>query len=428
MHLIHPALAPWHFGNIRAACARAFGLFVFGGFALLLLALSSATASNNEAEEARTPPVIFDGRIAGDAKSTRLILSFDREVTVRTFYLDQPDRIVLEFTESSVNIPEDGRFSPRGLVSFVRYGAIANGRTRVVLSLANPAKIDATEFAARKAGPGFRYTLDLATASAEAFSSLVEADRPTEKETAPLAIRGDRVQPAADHADKIHIMIDPGHGGIDGGAIGQDGTREKDLVLAFATRLKQALETKDTYRVTLTREKDVFLSLKQRLALSQQANPDLFVSIHADSLRQRSVRGSTIYTLSNKASDRLSEELARAENRVDLVAGLAVEEETEVVSDILADLTTRETRQFSKQFSRLLVTNLKDRIKLIKNPQRSAAFGVLKNPEVPGVLLELGYLSNREDEKLLVSEEWQQKVADVLARTIDQYFAPRLEN
>ena len=427
MHLIHPAYASWHSGNFRAAFSRAFCLLVFCGLALLV-ALSSAMASNKEAEEAHTPPVIFDGRIAGDAKSTRLILGFDREITVRTFYLDQPDRIVLEFTESRVNIPEDGRFAPRGLVSFVRYGAIANGRTRVVLSLANPAKIDATEFAARKTGPGFRYTLDLAVASTEEFSSLVEADKPKDTETAPLAIRGDRVKPAADHADKIHIMIDPGHGGIDGGATGQHGTKEKDLVLAFAVRLKQALETKEAYRVTLTREKDVFLSLKQRLALSQQANPDLFVSIHADSLRQRGVRGSTIYTLSNKASDRLSEELARAENRVDLVAGLAVEEETEAVSDILADLTTRETRQFSKRFSKLLVTNLKDRIKLIKNPQRSAAFGVLKNPEVPGVLLELGYLSNRDDEKLLVSEEWQKKVANVLARTIDQYFAPRLEN
>ena len=166
--------------------------------------------------------------------------------------------------------------------------------------------------------------------------------------------------------------------------------------------------------------------MRQRLKFNRDAQADLFISIHADSLKQRFVRGSTIYTLSKRASDRLSEALANSENRVDLVAGLSLpEKETKVVTDILVDLTARETKQLSRHFSAVLMNELKPKVILIKNPQRSAAFGVLKAPEVPSVLLELGYLSNTEDEKLLTSKPWREKAALAVKDAVMAFFKGR---
>jgi N-acetylmuramoyl-L-alanine amidase len=226
---------------------------------------------------------------------------------------------------------------------------------------------------------------------------------------------------------RFTIVIDPGHGGIDGGAVGKLGTKEKEIVMTFSEILEKELESIGPFDVLKTRNDDVFLSLRDRLEFNRRAKADLFISVHADSLRQKFVRGSTIYTLSKKASDRLSERLAESENSVDLVAGLVVEEPNEALTDILIDLTTRETKRFSKQFSRILVANLGEEVKLIKNPLRSAAFGVLKAPDVPGVLLELGYLSNEEDEKLMRSIEWKTRAAKAVAQSVTEFFEPRLQ-
>ena len=194
----------------------------------------------------------------------------------------------------------------------------------------------------------------------------------------------------------------------------------------MAVQLKKKLEKIGPFDVVLTRDEDVFVSLRQRVDFTRTAQADLFISIHADSLSQRRVRGSTIYTLSKKASDRLSASLAVSENLSDLVAGLALPEEEEVVTDILVELTARETIRFSRHFSGILAGTLKNGITLIKNPQRYAAFGVLKAPEVPSVLLELGYLSNKEDEKLMNSKLWQAKVARLVSEAVLKFFKPRL--
>jgi len=176
----------------------------------------------------------------------------------------------------------------------------------------------------------------------------------------------------------------------------------------------------------MTRNEDIFVSLKGRVNFTRRSDADLFISIHADTLQQHNVRGATVYTLSKKASDKLSERLAKSENLADLIAGLALPEEENAVTDILVDLTARETIRFSRQFSRTLAGVLRDRTILIKNPERSAAFGVLKAPEVPSVLLELGYLSNIEDEKLMLSKSWQEKMAKLVAKAVVEFFKPRL--
>ena len=241
-----------------------------------------------------------------------------------------------------------------------------------------------------------------------------------------IAPKGNRVRPSKKKEGRFTIVVDPGHGGIDGGAVGSGGAQEKDIVFNFAKVLKEQLEASGPFDVLLTRTEDKFMSLRERLDFSRRSKADLFISLHADSLRQKFVRGSTIYTLSKKASDKLAERLAETENSADLVGGLAIEEEEDAVVDILVDLTTSETKRFSRRFSSLLVENLGKEIRLIKNPQRSAAFGVLKAPEVPSVLIELGYLSNKDDEKLLQSKEWQSKASLAISDSVFKFIEPRM--
>jgi len=384
---------------------------------LALLPLHQAGANVRE-------PVVFSGAIAGDEQATRIFFDFDQNSQASYFFMDRPDRLIIDLDEVVFNLPEDGSLAPRGLVSDVKYGRISEGRSRIVFMLAAPVAMASFDVRTRKDGSGSRLVVDLKRSTQAAFQSKV--DETAERQRQLLAKKGDRVAPKRKREGRFTIVLDPGHGGIDGGAEGRGKTKEKDITLNFTKILAVKLEQSGPYDVKLTREEDVFVSLRERLDFSRRQRADLFISIHADSLNQRFVRGSTVYTLSKKASDGLSERLARSENAVDLVAGVALPQEQNAVTDILIDLTTRETTRFSKQFSRILVTRLGKSVKLIKNPQRSAAFGVLKAPEVPSVLLELGYLSNREDEKLLISPEWQSKAADAVVAAVEDFFSPRL--
>jgi len=370
-------------------------------------------------------PVAVNAKIVGDEATTRFFLDFDKNLAIRTFYIDQPERIIIDLDETTFGFAENASPVPRGLIKAVQFGQISKGRSRIVLTLSGPAEIIKASMQKRLDEEYFRFLIDMDSTDAETFAKLLDSQEHKLGESADVAIKGDRVRPAAKTKGRFTVVLDPGHGGIDGGATGRGGAKEKDIVLSFARKLASVIKKLGPYDVLFTREEDEFVSLKQRLEFSRVSSTDLFISLHADSLSQRFVRGATIYTLSKKASDRLSEKLAEAENQVDLIAGLALESDVEAVTDILADLTMQETKKFSRTFSNILVTNLKDEIFLIKNPQRSAAFGVLKAPDVPGVLLELGYLSNLEDEKLMQQPEWQDKVANAVGLAVDHYFRAR---
>jgi len=374
-----------------------------------------------------TLPKALGGNIAGDDTSTRFFVNFSQNIAVQTFYMESPYRIVMDLSETDFDIDVEEVFKPRGLISEISAGRISEGRSRIVLTLNQPAEIVRATMQKVLDEDYFRFLLDIEAAQEARYSTLLEAQKLVLGESGSIAKKGDRVLKKEKRKGRFTVVIDPGHGGIDGGAVGKLGTREKDVVLIFAEVLADKLREIGPFDVLLTREDDVFLSLRQRLDFNRRSNADLFISVHADSLNQRSVRGSTIYTLSKKASDRLSERLAESENSVDLIAGLQVIEESEALTDILIDLTTRETKILSKQFSRILVAELDREIKLIKNPVRSASFGVLKAPEVPSVLLELGYLSNLEDEKLMQSLAWKTKAAGSVARAVRVFFAPRLQ-
>jgi N-acetylmuramoyl-L-alanine amidase len=222
------------------------------------------------------------------------------------------------------------------------------------------------------------------------------------------------------------VVIDPGHGGIDPGAIGVSKTREKDVVLAFGLKLKRILEESGAVDVVMTRSDDRFLSLKERVQVARDNKADLFIAIHADIVRGQAARGATIYTLSEKASDAEAEALAHKENRADIIAGIDLEAENEDVTDILIELTQRESKIHSLVFAKKAVASMKTVTTFTGKPMRSAGFVVLKAPDVPSVLVELGYLSSREDERQLTSPAWQEKVAAAMARAVESYFAQQL--
>jgi len=393
---------------------------------LMLIALLTHNISAFSQEQGTTLPVALSGNITGDTASTRFFIDFDQKLNTQITYMDNPYRIVIDLDEAVFQLDEEKQIEPRGLITAVQFGRISQGRSRIVLTLGAPVEIIKTSFKKRLDENNFRFLLDMDSTSQQTFVGLLAAQK--DKTNSNIAIKGDRVKPVTKSNGRFTIVLDPGHGGIDGGAKGRNGAKEKDIVFNFAKVVKEQLQTSGPFDVLLTRDEDKFMTLRQRLEFNRRAKADLFVSIHADSLRQKYVRGSTIYTLSKKASDKLSEKLAESENSVDLIAGLALEEEQEdAVVDILVDLTTSETKRFSRRFSSILVKRLGEEIRLIKNPQRSAAFGVLKAPEVPSVLVELGYLSNSEDEKLLQTKEWQAKAADAITRSVFEFFKPRMQ-
>jgi N-acetylmuramoyl-L-alanine amidase len=222
------------------------------------------------------------------------------------------------------------------------------------------------------------------------------------------------------------IVIDPGHGGIDPGAIGVKKTKEKDVVLAFALELRDRLEAQGNVDVVLTRSADEFLTLKKRVRIARDHAADLFIAVHADTVRGPAARGATIYTLSEKASDAEAEALAHKENRADIIGGVDLDTENEEVTDILIDLVQRESKNHSLYFARHAVAEMKGATGFTGKPMRSAGFMVLKAPDVPSVLVELGYLSSKQDEQQLTSPKWRANVAAAMARAVDKYFSQQL--
>ena len=223
-------------------------------------------------------------------------------------------------------------------------------------------------------------------------------------------------------------MLDPGHGGIDNGAVARSGEMEKDIVLQFAMQLRDELERSGKYRVVMTRTDDTFIPLVDRVRMARIRQASLFVSIHADAIKkgEGEAQGATIYTLSETASDAEAGRLAESENRADVIAGIDMSHEPGDVADILIDLAQRETKAFSLHFAKTLVADLKKVARMHKNPMKSAGFKVLKAPDVPAALIELGYVSSKDDLKQLTSGAWQSKTASAIGKAIDNFFSTRI--
>jgi N-acetylmuramoyl-L-alanine amidase len=387
-------------------------------------------------------PVASDARLAGDAKQTRFVLDLDRTIQFRAFALSDPYRVVVDMPQVNFRLPAGAGTTGRGLVKAFRYGLVMPGGSRIVIDLAGPAKVANSYVLDSANGQPSRLVVELEEVDRAAFAQSQQVQgqgtgteaRAEAKPAAPetrLAIAGPETPPAQPPAGppdpRPVIVIDPGHGGVDNGT--QSGTEvEKNVVLAFGLALRDRLEKSGKYRVVMTRDDDTFIPLGDRVKVARNHSAALFVSIHADALPkgEGDAQGATIYTLSDKASDAEAQRLADAENRADAIAGVNLTDEPTDVADILFDLAQRETRTFSNRFARLLMGEMKITAKMHKHPLKSAGFRVLKAPDVPSVLVELGYVSNKSDMENLVSEGWRSRIVGSMAKAIDVFLAKRL--
>jgi N-acetylmuramoyl-L-alanine amidase len=398
--------------NFALACAAA----CVGGHS----AWAVAPTSNAPFAESQRP-VAIAAEATSEAGKTRLTFVLSAPVEARSFVMERPDRVVLDLPEVNFQLPAAAGRRREGLVASYRYGLFAAGRSRVVIELAQPAIVSSLELSTRPSDSAALLTVELAKADRETFRRAAKPEAPAALDpvtTGSLATREDR---------RPLIVLDAGHGGVDPGAIASTGVFEKDIVFSFAERLKRRLEASGRYRVMMTRDHDVFVALDERVRLARAAKADLFVSIHADSISAAPhIRGATVYTGAERATDAESERLAERENKADAAGGIEARETANEVADILQDLTIRETRGFSHRFAKKLLGALDPVMPLSKKPHREARFLVLRAPDVPSVLVELGYLSSHKDIDLLTSDAWRDRSAAAMTAAIDRYFGARV--
>jgi len=364
--------------------------------------------------------IALDARLAGDANRTRLVIDLNKKIDVRAYTIADPNRVVIDLPDVSFDLPIGAGKQSRGLISAFRYGQFAPGKARIVVDLREPVKIDKAFVMPAVDDQPARLVVDLVRTDAAAFQKNALVPERSQA-LAPKA------QPKQQPADpRPLIVIDPGHGGPDTGAVAKTGDEEKEVVLDVAKKLRDQLIKTGRYRVVMTRDDDTFVPLEERVAIARTNAAALFISIHADSLSKGAgeASGATIYTLSERASDSDSQRLADKENDADKLAGY-LSRQPDDVANILFDLAHRETKNHSALFARTLVGSLKNSARLHKSPLRSAGFVVLKSPDVPSVLLELGYLSSQDDLKQMTSDAWREKVTVSVVEAIDKFFAAR---
>lgn len=395
---------------------------------------TTPTAPASEAKATADFPVVSDARLAGDSKQTRFILDLDKKIDFRAFALADPYRVVVDIPQVTFQLAPGTGSAGRGLVKSFRYGLVMPGGSRIVFDLTGPAKIANSYVLDAANGQPPRLVLELEEVDRTGFvQSLAPENRP---ELKPAVAEANAAVVAPDTTAALKpsqapdarplIVIDPGHGGVDNGTQSA-GEMEKNLVLNFGLALRDKIEQSGKYRVVMTRTDDTFIPLNDRVKVARSQSAALFVSIHADALpkHEGDAQGATIYTLSEKASDAKAERLAEAENKADAIGGVSLDEPAEV-ADILIDLTQRETKTFSNRFARVLMNEMKTTVRMHKHPLKSAGFRVLKAPDVPSVLVELGYVSNKGDLEHLVSENWRNKTVGSMAQAIDTFFTKRL--
>lgn len=368
--------------------------------------------------------------LAGDGVRTRLLVDLTGETTASVFRLSNPWRVVVDLPSVELLRPLPSGNHARGLVTGVRAGLFAAGKLRVVLDTSGPVAAEQVRVIPAAAGHPARLEVVVVAAATATLraSEIASAAGAVEIDAA----RADDAQPARPRAAQARpvIVVDPGHGGIDPGAQGEKGV-EKDIVLAVSREIRRALLATRRYEVVMTRSTDVFVALDQRVRISRQHNADLFLSIHADALdskaQAQAVRGATVYTLADKATDARAAAVAAKENASDLLAGIDVGqgEGDGSVRDILVDLMRRESANFSADFRKLLVGEMRPRVAVARDPLRSAPFKVLRQPGSPAVLIELGYISNATDERLMLTQAWQRNMAEAVTLAVDAYFKRR---
>lgn len=380
---------------------------------LLLLVVQPATA---EAPVADVEQI----RFGQHEQTTRVVLDMSGPVPFRVHTVANPYRVLVDFPALTWR-PATQTGAGRGLISLFQFGDF-EGTHRLVLHSDGPVRVQRAFVL--PGDRGSRFVLDVERTSDSAFRA--GADQVTAGILNPQEAPTPSVAEAAAQGRRqgqIVVVLDPGHGGVDPGAVGVGNIYEKVVVLQTARRLRDVLAATGRYKVVMTRDGDRFLPLRRRVQVARDANADLFISLHADSVARGRVQGSSIYTLSETASDREAARLARQENKADVLAGIDLAPERDDVTNILIDLAQRETMNSGRNFANLFVGEMQSRgLQMVGRPHRSAGFAVLKAPDVPSVLIELGFLSDAEEARKLATPQHQQALANSIAATVDRYF------
>ncbi len=357
-----------------------------------------------------TAATIQDMRLsAKQNNAVRFVADLSAKTDISVFRLTNPSRLVVDFKHTDFTEKARKRnFGKTGFISGIRLGHPDKDTARVVLDL--PAsELTESHFLLKPQGNiPWRFVLDLAPTGSS--SSILESDQNLAGKSSGTFKKKQKI-----------IVLDPGHGGQDPGAISKNGHYEKDLTLKMARETRELLQAAG-YKVVLTRDKDIFISLRGRIQKAHAANADLFISIHADSAKNTSARGLSIYTISETASDKEAAALAERENKADILFGMDLGEYQPEVGNILIDFAKKYTMDQSALYASLVVKEMKKNVKLVPNPHRFAGFVVLKSPNIPSVLLEMGYLSNRTEERQLQKKSYRRELAQALVRAANNYF------
>ncbi|MEQ1670509.1 MAG: N-acetylmuramoyl-L-alanine amidase [Hyphomicrobium sp.] len=431
---------------MRFWLSRGFARGVLASVAAIILAVPAL--SNDQVAEAATRSDLL---VVADAKPvpapqpataalmarTRFIVGLDRKAEYQVFSLANPNRVVVELPDVKLQLPEQSGDASVGLVKSFRGGMAAPGKTRVVIDVTQPVVVESAKLEKDKSG-AWRLALDILPVDAAIKGAAKKGLSP-----APLGLGASGLQPPtpkraespkqrAAKAFKPIIVLDPGHGGMDSGAT-KFGTVEKDVVLAFAHVLREQLEATGRYKVLMTRDKDIFIELDERLAFGERNKANLFIAVHADYAGTKA-RGATIFSLrdgvakdlqrsaTNHAGDKVMSE--KDINTIKQSSG-----DVDTVRDILTDLAERDvklTKERTSVFAKTVIEEMGESTPMRHDPDQQAAFRVLKTAQFPAVLIELGYVSNRQDSNNLKSREWRENVADSITSAVDNYFGNQL--
>jgi N-acetylmuramoyl-L-alanine amidase len=361
-------------------------------------------------------------RIGDYTSKTRIVLDLSNKVSFNVFSLANPYRVVINLPEVDWRLKDDAVRPGKRITGF-RFGLFRPGQSRVVIDVARPVSVTKSFFLEPDKNRGYRLVIDLADTTRKAFLRAMRRAQSARLQIVKPRRRKVPAPPAKPRDGRPLIAIDPGHGGVDPGAHGRSGSWEKSLTLKQAKELRRQLLQTKRYRVIMTRDNDVFVRLRERIAKAQRAGAAIFPSLHADSIANRRVRGGAVYTLSERASDKEAAALARKENKADIIAGIDLNDQSKTVAKILIDLRQRLTKNDSVILAKGLVKELRGSMRLLRNNHRFAGFAVLKAPDIPSVLIEMGYLSNRQDERLLRDPRHRRKIAKSIVRSINGYFA-----
>lgn len=405
-----PALLFKKIKSRTSAYLKIAALFAFLSFSFL----SPAYAGN-----------INNLRIGQGTENIRIVFDADSKFDYQTFLLAAPNRLVIDAYNVKV-APAVSRYRDKNnVVSQIRLGNINNNSVRIAFDLQKPVVIKKAFMLPPQSKFGWRFVIDVSVSSELEFKKHIGSKYAfgSDGGNGVKSSSSKNTQASAKNNNvKKVIVLDPGHGGKDPGAIGYSGVYEKNITLAMAKELKSILDKEGRYQVYLTRSTDIFIPLRDRVKIARKHNADLFLSIHADSALNRNAKGLSVYTLSETASDKEAAALAERENKADVIAGLDLLEHSKEVSDILINLAQRETMNRSSEFAGFMVQEMKSSVQILDNTHRFAGFAVLKAPDVPSVLLEMGYLSNRTEERMLKQSSYRKKLASSTSKAIKKYF------